>query len=88
MAPLSARRLGEVVELAARVVAAELAVAAQAIDLRRLGALGHGTEMAQRAVRQLISTTRSGDPPPQDLEPLVEAVRVGELAAIVEKMTS
>ena len=85
MAPLSARRLGEIVELVTRVVAVELVVAAQAIDLRALGPLGRGTEIAYRAVRDRISYTGAGAPPPEDLEPLVEAVRDGDLSATIEK---
>jgi len=40
MAPLSARRLADMADLAARVIALELFVAAQAIDLRRFSRLG------------------------------------------------
>ena len=40
MSPFAARRLAEMVELGARVVAIELTIAAQAIDLRRPRALG------------------------------------------------
>jgi histidine ammonia-lyase len=87
MAPLSARRLGELVELVARVAAVEVVVAAQAIDLRSLGSLGTGTEMAYRAVRERIDHTGAGSPLPEDLEPLVQAIREGELAGIVEKIT-
>jgi histidine ammonia-lyase len=88
MAPLSARRLGEMVEIAARVVAVGLVVAAQAIDLRSLGPLGKGTEMAYRALRQRIGFTTAGSPLPHDLEPLVQAVSAGELAAVVQQLTS
>jgi len=88
MAPLSARRLGEVVELAARVLAVGLVVAAQAIDLRGLGPLGKGTELAYRAVRERIRYTGAGSPLPEDLEPLVKAVRDGEFSAIIAKTTS
>ena len=42
MGPLSARRLAEMADLAARVVSLELFVAAQAIDLRRPSRLGRG----------------------------------------------
>jgi histidine ammonia-lyase len=88
MAPLSARRLAEVVELATRVVAVELVVAAQAIDLRSLGRLGKGTERAYRSVRELIASTHAPSPLPEDLEPLVVAVRAGTLSAIIENGTS
>ena len=49
MAPLGARRLAEMVELGARVVAVELTIAAQAIDLRERPALGAGTGSRLRA---------------------------------------
>jgi histidine ammonia-lyase len=42
MAPLSARRLADMTSLCARVAAIEFVVAAQAIDLRALGANGMG----------------------------------------------
>jgi histidine ammonia-lyase len=88
MAPLSARRLDDVVDLASRLVAVELVVAAQAIDLRGLGGLGAGTEAAYRFVRQRIDRTRAPAPPPQDLEPLVEVVRDGALSAIFDEMAA
>jgi len=86
MAPLSARRLDDVIDLASRLIAVELVVAAQAIDLRALGRLGTGTAEAYRFVRDRISPTRAPAPPPQDLEPLVEAVRSGALSAVIDTM--
>jgi histidine ammonia-lyase len=80
MAPLSARRLADMADLAARVVALELLVAAQAIDLRRLSRLGEGTGRALRLVRQFAAFTGSGQAPLADIEPLVEAVRAGRFA--------
>jgi histidine ammonia-lyase len=79
MAPLGARRLAEMLELAARIVAIELAIAAQAVDLRGLLPLGSGTARAHRLVRSAIPETRAGTAVPQDLEPLVELVRGGGL---------
>ena len=55
MAPLSARRLADMVQLCARVAAIEFVVAAQAIDLRAPGQLGLGTGRA--------STWTCGSPP-------------------------
>lgn len=81
MAPLSARRLAEMVALGGRVVAIELMVAAQALDLRPLGQQGSGTRDAYEKVRRLVPFTGPGEAPPDDLEPLVEAVRRGEVAA-------
>jgi histidine ammonia-lyase len=77
MAPLSARRVAEMADLAARVVSIELLVAAQAIDLRRTSRLGDGTGRALRLVRELAGFTGRGDAPPAELEPIVGAVRAG-----------
>jgi histidine ammonia-lyase len=80
MAPLAARRLAEMVDLGARVVAVELLLAAQACDLR--GAeLGVGTDAARRAVRELAPFVGEGEPLPE-LEPLVELVRSGALGQV------
>ena len=79
MAPLAARRLAEMVELGARVVAIELMLAAQACDLR--GAkLGAGTARLHDAVRRLVPFLAEGDALP-DLEPLVEEIRSGRICA-------
>ena len=80
MAPLSARRLAEMADLAARVVSLELFVAAQAIDVRPPSQLGRGTGPAFRLVRRLAGFTPRGQAPPADLEPLVNAVRAGRFA--------
>jgi histidine ammonia-lyase len=84
MAPLSARRLADMVQLCARVAAIELVVAAQAIDLRALssadgGPLGLGTDRAYRMIRELVPFTRADGTLPADLEPLVELVTRGDL---------
>ncbi len=84
MAPLSARRLEEVVSLCTRVVALELTVAAQAIDLRRLGPLGRGTGAIYAVVRHHVAATGPSSPFPADLEPLVAAVRAGKLSGLQE----
>jgi histidine ammonia-lyase len=84
MAPLSARRLAEMADLAARVISLELFVAAQAIDLRRPGRLGEGTERAHRLVRELAGFTARGHVPPADLEPIVDAVRSGRFARVAD----
>src|SRR5690348_5206363 len=74
MAPLSARRLADMIALSARVVAIELVVAAQAIDLRAPGQLGLGTGRAYRMIRELVPFTQADGTLPADLEPLVELV--------------
>jgi histidine ammonia-lyase len=79
MAPLAGRRLAEQVGLAERIVAIELVIAAQAIDARGGPKLGNGTGKAYDEVRALIPRIGQGEPPPQDLEPVVELVRSGVL---------
>src|SRR5205085_219017 len=79
MAPLGARRLREMVELGERIVAVELVIAAQAVDLRGLPRLGARTRRAYERVRELVPFSGEGEPVPQDLEPVVELVRFGEL---------
>lgn len=80
MAPLAARRLAGMVELGERLVAVELVTACQAVDLRGLGPLGAGTSRAYERVRSTVPFTGEGEPPPQDLEAVVELVRSGGLA--------
>ena len=79
MAPLAARRLAELVALAERLVAIELLVAAQAIDLRGRPPLGTGTGRAYELVRERVPFTGEGEPPPPDLEPVVDLIRSGQL---------
>jgi histidine ammonia-lyase len=77
MAPLAARRLEEMAELGARVVAVELMHAAQACDLR--GAkLGAGTARLRDAVRRFVPFLEEGAPL-ADLEPLVDEIRSGRI---------
>ena len=76
MAPLAARRLSEMVGLGERVVAIELAVAAQASQLRGLGPRGAGTEQAFRSIREVIPYLDQGDVV-SDVQPLVDLVGRG-----------
>ena len=78
IAPLAARRVAEMVGLGERIVAIELAVAAQATDLRSVRR-GHGTEAAVAAVREVVPFLDTGDSVP-DVEPLVARVRDGTFA--------
>ena len=82
MAPLSARRLAEMVELGQRLVAIELLVAARAVDLRAEAQVGAGTRAAHRLVRERIPATVEGEPVPADLESLVELVRSGAVGEV------
>ncbi len=79
MAPLAARRLTEMVELARLVVATELVVAAQAVELRGPAQLGRGTQAIVASVRERYPFLRDGDLATNDLEPVVELVRSGVL---------
>lgn len=80
MAPLGARRLSDQVDLARRVVAIELAVAARALALRRPSSVGAGTGRARAAIAELLPWV---DPAPPgsspDVEPLLGALRSGAL---------
>jgi histidine ammonia-lyase len=79
MAPLSARRLADMIALCARVAAIELVVAAQAVDLRAPRQLGLGTGRAYQMVRALVPFTQAGGALPADLEPVVDLVTQGYL---------
>jgi histidine ammonia-lyase len=77
MAPLAARRLAEMVELARLVVATELVVAAQAVELREPAPLGRGTRAIMALVRERYPFLEDGDLASHGLEPVVELVRTG-----------
>ena len=81
LAPLGGRRLAEMVALGELVVAIELVIAAQAIDLRARPRLGAGTALAYARVRELVPPTGLHEPPPQDLGSLRALVRAGAFAA-------
>ena len=78
MAPLAARRVDEMVALGGRLVALELAVAAQAAELRG-HRLGTGTAAAVATVREVVPFLADGDVVP-DIEPLVARVAAGAFA--------
>jgi histidine ammonia-lyase len=80
MAPLAARRLGEMAELGERLLAIELVVACQAVDLRRPDRLGAGTQKAYELVRAVVPFMDEGDPVPSDLDPVRDLVRSGKLS--------
>jgi histidine ammonia-lyase len=75
MAPLAARRLAEMVSLGARTVAIELAVGAQATELRGLKR-GRGTEAAVSIIRRVVPFIGEGGSVP-DVEPIVGLVGKG-----------
>lgn len=82
MAPLAARRLQEMISLGEHIVATELVVAAQAIDLRRPERLGAGTQHAYDQVRSCVDFTDAGEPPPGNLEPLVHLIHAGQFSIL------
>jgi histidine ammonia-lyase len=74
MAPLSARRVAEMVALGERFAAVALTVAAQAVELRDPPVLGAGTKRAFELVRERVPFMGEGDPLPSDLEPVRELI--------------
>jgi histidine ammonia-lyase len=87
MAPLAARRVAEMVGLGERIVAAELVVAAQAIDLRSNSRLGRGTQRLYDLVRQHVGYTGDGEAPPRDIEGIRELVRSGALSNLADPVS-
>jgi histidine ammonia-lyase len=79
MAPLAARRLAEMVALGERLVAIELVIASQAVDLRAPEQLGAATGRARGLVRELVPFMDEGDRITPDLEPVADLVRAGRL---------
>ena len=72
LAPIGARRLHDMTDLAIRLAAVELMCAAQAVDLRGWqNELGTGTALTYDAVRAWVPFTRSGQAPSGDLDPVV-----------------
>jgi histidine ammonia-lyase len=80
MAPLAVRKTSELVSLGHQVVALELIIAAQAVDLRGARPLGAGTGRAYAAVRECVPPLRDET----DWEPnagrLVALIADGELS--------
>ncbi|MGH3598861.1 MAG: aromatic amino acid lyase [Pseudonocardiaceae bacterium] len=82
MAPLAARRLAEMVDLAHELAAMELAVASRALSLRATG-LGEGTSRVQRMVTEVIGEPQPGAEVPADLQPLQHLISSGALGSVV-----
>jgi histidine ammonia-lyase len=80
MAALAARRLDEQLALGRRLVAVELIVAGQAVELRGLAPLGHGTAAVLRRLRHDVAFRRPADPMP-DVEAVAAAVAAGAFAS-------
>lgn len=78
MAPLAARRVAEMAATGGTIAAIELAVAAQAVQLRGLRQ-GRGTARAVAVVREVVPYLESGRHVP-DITALADAVRNGVVA--------
>jgi len=81
MAPLAARRLAEMVALGEALVAVELVIGCQAVDLRRPERLGAGTRRAHERVREVVPFLGEGDTLTPDLAPVRALVRSRALLA-------
>ena len=81
MAPLSARRLAEMVELGEHLAAIGFTIAAQALELRDPPAMGTGTKRALGLVRERVPFMGEGDPLPSDLEPVRGLIVAGAFVA-------
>jgi histidine ammonia-lyase len=77
MAPLAARRLAEMVALGEGIVAIELVVAVQAVELRRPPRLGEGTQRVFDLVRERVPFVGEGETIPPNLDSVRELVRAG-----------
>ena len=77
----TAASLVEMIEQVQKLVAIELAIAAQAVELRQGTALGAGIALLVQAVRQSIPFVRIGDALPRDFTRLIEAIRSGAMVA-------
>ncbi len=75
--PATRRRRTSQVDAGEGVVAIELVVAAQAVDVRGSAPLGSGTAGAHERVREVVPVMRVGDAPPVDVEPVRALLRSG-----------
>jgi len=79
MAPLSVTRTYELVSIAHRMLAHELVIATQAVDMRDVDPLGRGTCSAYAIVREHVPRLNDASEWDPDLDALVEAVAHGGL---------
>ena len=79
MAPLAVRRTYELVSVAHRMIAHELVIAAQAVDMRGTRPLGRGTGIAYATVREHVPVLRDEARWDPDLDALVDVVANNEL---------
>jgi histidine ammonia-lyase len=83
MAPLTVRRTYELVSVAHQMVAHELVIAAQAVDMRGSRPLGRGTETAYGLVREHVPMLGDVAEWTPDVGSLVDAVANGRLSTRV-----
>jgi histidine ammonia-lyase len=83
MGVTAALKLRQGLDLAYRVVAVELLLAAQGLDFRAPLRPGRGVEEAHALVRRVAPTLRDDRPPSPDIEALAQATRDGLLDALV-----
>ncbi|HET9109404.1 MAG TPA: histidine ammonia-lyase [Ktedonobacterales bacterium] len=79
MGATSALKLRQALDLAYRVIAIELLLAAQGLDFRAPLKPGRGVAEAHAALRQVVPTLRDDRPPSPDIEALATALRDGLL---------
>jgi histidine ammonia-lyase len=82
----AARKALQILRNVQHVVAIELLVAAQAVDLDSSGKLGRGTRAVYEAVRAAVPMLREDRVLAEDLRQMTEWVRRGTLAERVEKV--
>ncbi len=83
MGATSALKLRQALDLAYRVIAIELLLAAQGLDFRAPLKPGKGVAEAHAAVRGVVPTLREDRPPAPDIEALATALRAGLLDELV-----
>jgi histidine ammonia-lyase len=77
---LSARRLAQAADLGEGIVAIELVVAAQAVDVRGCSPLGRGTAAVFERVRSAVPMMKPGAPPPVNVDPVRALIGAGAIA--------
>lgn len=85
MGTIAARQAGEIGRNVRRVLAMELMVACQGIDLRGNRGLGKGTQAAYDLVRKCVPTLDEDRPLYEDINYCEKIIENGELIAAVEK---
>jgi histidine ammonia-lyase len=79
MTPRIVEKTHAIARLLARLLAIELAVAAQAVDLRKSASMGKGAEQAYRLVREHIAPLDDDRPMGAEYEALARVIEAGAL---------